>query len=548
VLPVWPIACLLTAVLARQGLSATRYVDANGPNPTAPYTSWATAATNIQQAVDLAASGDLVLVTNGLYHYGGAGLISGASNRVYVTNALLVQSVNGPAVTTIKGGPYARCAYLAAGATLSGFTVTNGLQLSQFSPFLTAGGGVNCATTNCVVTNCVVTGNSTFWQGGGVYLGRVISSVISNNMAQNFGGGAYGSILSNCLIVGNAGPGVVGGGLYAGAAVNCVISSNTAFSGGGAAISSVLVNCQLLGNTASRGGGCQTSFLTNCILMGNLAFLSGGGAYSSIVVGCLVSGNYATNGSLTAIGGAAAFGKLINSTVVSNFADACGGVYTGACQNAVIYYNQNGNYTNASLFNCCTTPQPASGAENFSAEPLFVNLPGGDFHLQLSSPGINAGNNAYLASSGLANDLDGNPRIIGGTVDVGAYEFQSPLSQISHAWLQQYGLATDGISDFADPDADGINNWQEWIADTNPTNAASLFQLQVASNNASGFTLTWQSSAARTYYVQRATELTLQPALSPLAGPIPGQFGTTSYTDPAATNGAVFYYRVRVQH
>jgi hypothetical protein len=39
--------------------------------------------------------------------------------------------------------------------------------------------------------------------------------------------------------------------------------------------------------------------------------------------------------------------------------------------------------------------------------------------LQANSPCINAGNNGYVVS---ATDLDGNPRIVGGTVDVGAYE------------------------------------------------------------------------------------------------------------------------------
>jgi hypothetical protein len=250
---------------------------------------------------------------------------------------------------------------------------------------------------------------------------------------------------------------------------------------------------------------------------------------------------------MTGIGGGTAFSKVLNSTIASNWADACGGVYTGACQNAIVYFNNNGNHTNASLSNCCTTPQPENGADNFSFEPLFANLAGGDFHLQAGSPCINAGDNAYLASLGLTTDLDGNPRIVGQTVDVGAYESQSPASQISYAWLQQYGLPIDSSADFADPDADGMNNWQEWIADTNPTNSASIFQLSVLSNSVSGLVISWQSSSGRTYYVQRASGVTSEPAFAPLAGPIPGQLGTTEYTDHTATNGTAFFYRVRIQ-
>lgn len=52
-------------------------------------------------------------------------------------------------------------------------------------------------------------------------------------------------------------------------------------------------------------------------------------------------------------------------------------------------------------------------------DPLFVNAALGNLRLQSTSPAINAGQN--LDQSGLY-DIDGNPRIQGGTIDIGAYE------------------------------------------------------------------------------------------------------------------------------
>src|SRR4051812_5699850 len=92
----------VSLLFAVNASATTRYVDAGGTNTAFPFTSWVTAATNIQQAVDAAATGDLVLVTNGLYDTGGR--IFGGSNRVAIDSKVLrIESVNGPEVTIIKG-------------------------------------------------------------------------------------------------------------------------------------------------------------------------------------------------------------------------------------------------------------------------------------------------------------------------------------------------------------------------------------------------------------------------------------------------------------
>ncbi|HZQ45411.1 MAG TPA: choice-of-anchor Q domain-containing protein, partial [Verrucomicrobiae bacterium] len=343
------IGCLLFTLHAFTAAAGVHYVDLNSTNPVSPYTSWATAATNIQDAVNHAGIGDTVWVTNGIYQYGGGS--SAGSNRVYILNPITLQSVNGPAVTVIKGyqvpgttnGANAvRCVYLNTGATLSGFTLTNGA-----TPTFEYGAGVRCASTNCLVTNCVIAGNAAYDGGGGAYSGT-------------------------------------------------------------------LVNCSLIGNTA-----------------GPINIGSGGGASQSTLINCLLARNFAGY-----IGGAAMNSTLVNCTVVSNSAASYGGsVISCTLKNCIVYYNSSyytGDDSNSTynFTNCCVsfTVSPVAGVNNFTNPPLFANLSAGDYHLNAASPCLNAGNNSFITNS---TDLDGNARIVTGTVDLGAYEFQAPVRYVN---------------------------------------------------------------------------------------------------------------------
>ena len=442
-------------------LPIIRYVDAGSTNATPPYANWFTAATNIQDAVDAALAGDEIVVTNGTYATGGRAVGTNVLvNRVVVDKPLTVRSVNGPQFTVIRGDFGTRCVYLTNGASLSGFTLTNGAADS--------GGGVWCESTSAVVSNCVLTGNSAFG-GFGMRTG---------------GGGASGGTLNNCTLTWN--------------------SANGPNANGGGASDSTLNNCTLTGNSSDfYGGGACGGTLNNCTLTGNSANGAGGGANACALNHCIVYFNTAPTG--------------------ANYHDW---IFGGALMNY-----------------CCTTPMPTNGVGNITNAPLFVNFAGGNLRLQANSPCINAGLNADAHGP---TDLDGNPRIVSGAVDIGAYEFQGTGSVISYAWLQQYGLPTDGSADASDQDADGLNTRQEWRCLTDPTNALSALRLLSATRAGTNVTVSWQSVAGVSYFLEGSTDLSATPSFTLLAPNLSGQAGTTSFTDTNAVGVGPFFYRVGV--
>jgi len=373
--------------------------------------------------------------------------------------------------------------------------------------------------------------------GGAANGGFLYNCLVLSNTASS-GGGAYQSTLTGCLVISNRATGS-GGGVYQCTVYNSTLSTNTASVGnGGGANGGNLFNCTISGN---YGGGAVASTLYGCCLTGNTNS-QGGGAFSSTLVNCLISGNYATGS-----GGGASGGTLRNCTVVSNAATQVGGVINGTIFNSIIYYNSivfgtATNYSGGALSYCDTFPAPGDFG-SITNEPLLVNLTT-DLHLQNNSPCINSGNNAYLVTN---VDFALNPRIKGGTVDIGAYEFQTPSSIVSYAFLQRYGFPTDGSADFADPDGDGMNNYREWKTGTIPTDAASVLRMSSPTNTLAGMIVTWQSVPSMTYFLQRSTNLTAQPPFSTIQSNIVGQVGATTYTDASATNGNSFFYRVGVQ-
>jgi parallel beta-helix repeat protein len=84
-----------------------------------------------------------------------------------------------------------------------------------------------------------------------------------------------------------------------------------------------------------------------------------------------------------------------------------------------------------------------AGIGNIDADPCFADAPNADYHLLPSSPCINAGDPYYVPGPN-EMDLDGRPRIIGGRIDMGAYEYSPPISAEVRIVPRTINLASKG--------------------------------------------------------------------------------------------------------
>jgi hypothetical protein len=389
------------------------YVSPTGGN-VPPFDDWATAATNIQIAIDVASPGDRVWVTNGTYNTGlrTVGINQFTSNRVAVTKPISLQSVNGPDVTFIDGfwapgytnrNLATRCVWLGTGAQLAGFTLANGATAGT-----EPGGGVYCQSAACLISNCVITGNSSGGNGGGVYQGAALNCTFSNNVAASSGGGSYDTWATNCLFLANQGGGLAcsSNGIFIS---DCALIANS----GGGAFHGTLFRCLVEGNTGNFGGGLYQGFACACLFRSNTAS-SGGALYNSWATNCALVGNRAT---LLNQGGGLFNGAALNCTIVNNSNGPISG--TAWALNSILYYNlpfQTGPAT--LLTNCCVDfPISAQEPGTFNADPTLFS---DGIHLRLGSPCIGRG-----APGVTGPDIDGQP--LSSPPSVGCDQWQPQL-------------------------------------------------------------------------------------------------------------------------
>ncbi len=234
---------------------------------------------------------------------------------------------------------------------------------------------------------------------------------------------------------------------------NCLITSNAAVFGGAIACTNSesrpkINNCRITANSALVGGGAlycngASPEIVNCIISGNFA-PDGGAIYthntgSSLILGCTITENAAAN-SAGAIYCYKSSNLTINNSILwGNTAGYASEVLVGnsgaATSISFSYCDIHDRDENVICDTGCTVHWVQG---NIDIDPQFVRMAHptdaktsieGDYHLLLNSPCIDAGDPAFVAGPD-ETDIDGNLRILGEKIDIGADEYIPPIPAI----------------------------------------------------------------------------------------------------------------------
>ena len=134
------------------------------------------------------------------------------------------------------------------------------------------------------------------------------------------------------------------------------------------------------------------------------------------------------------------------------------------------------------------------------------------------------------------------------SVWIGTPALRSP-ELVSDQWKTNFfGSLTNALAEaYADPDHDGVPNWQEYLAGTNPTNAASRLQLfqSRSTNSPRALVLTWLSAPGKTYTAEWSDHVG-SANWTPVASGLVGSGNVLSCVDTNAI-GQTRFYRIRLQ-
>lgn len=441
------------------------YVKWDSPS-NGPGTSWSNAYHTIQAGIN-AATWEDVWVARGTYNehitlkteisvYGGfAGNETSLNQRPPFPRPETdpcASIINGGGWSSHESGHLVRIPANAGYHTaLDGFTVQQGASYWNDDDYPHPGTGAGIlvqAGARASIRNNLIRDNISCPNGGGigvvdaspVITGNVFASnIASGQSGGDSSGGAIACLRGSPYISGNT---FIGNQATEGAAILCqnaepVISgnefkSNLAVNRGGA-IAMTLSAGSITGNT----------------IRSNTARLVGGSAIwldhsSPVIQNNLVAGNTNLYGGVSAIHCWNSSPGILNNTIVGNENAAIRLLNsTSRISNNIVASNGGGIWNDggsAPLLrsNCLYSNSSYNyggglgpGAGDISADPMFLNAGKGDYRIFYESPCRNAG---YDDPIGLpAYDLDGQPRVEGPAVDIGADECWSRIIHVSQS-------------------------------------------------------------------------------------------------------------------
>jgi hypothetical protein len=392
------IALLAVLALPALGLSATIVVPVDHAT--------------IQDAINAASNGDLILVKPGTYFEN----IDFTGKLVEVRSDMDVVAATkdlAPETTVINGGQLGSVATFTTGegpaAILQGFTITNGSGTWVPATLTNDGGGIFIDNASPTIEDCLIRLN-TADKGAGLMINNSFSLIRGNTFQFNQAAGDGGAIVCD----NSASPTII----------NNVIAVNTATGNGGGVVTlnfaaPVLNNNHIKFNQADKGGGvyCDTSSpkIKNNIIKGNNAKEGAAGFHFSS--DAIWTNNTLFDNAATVQGGGLdcewfAFPKCHNNIIWANTAPADPQIaHDGNSMPTVEYCDIQGG-----------TGQPWFGVGCIDNDPLFLDpVTKINLHLSPGSPCIDAGNNA--APQLPVVDYNFESRIDVTTVDIGADEF-----------------------------------------------------------------------------------------------------------------------------
>jgi len=393
------------------------------------------------------------------------GYTGNRSGGIYCRNSALTISncnIRGNKLWGGRGGGYG-----GGISVMDGIYLINNCTISNNSTEHGGGGGISCLRSGLTVSNCTINGNSGDAVGGidcEDSIAIISDSTIRSNEGYRVGGGI--SCYRNCMTISDCNISdnrsgrfclySQGGGIKCydsnSTIVNCIIRGNSAREGGGFYCrdsTSTICNCKisdnmtchettLVGQCEGSGSGIccdwSSSTIKNCIISGNTSGEGGGICFrnsSSIISNCTLAGNSSYNGNSVACispwwQAQYPSSVEVSSCIMWNRGDEI--FNNDGSTITVSYSNIQGGWEgqgNIDIDPCFVDPGfwDANGTPEDANDDFWVE---GDYHLLAGSLCINAGDPNYVADPN-ENDLDGNPRVINGRIDMGAYEFIPPI-------------------------------------------------------------------------------------------------------------------------